>query len=235
MPQKPVAYAAEYEFADENVVAMRRRLHMDAMHLEHMRTMQPPIKKDIVHTIIKSPNKKKQQLLEDRQLSIATENEHLVERMQRIVTRRNKLSIPPISKPSNQRLRQKMHSKIRQENRVMKDHLQSVKGTYSTAQWKRDAETAARLAQRISKAPKRSKLRLIAADEPRHSPNNPAPPEFEFLVLNDIDEEMPMRTAKEIKAQIQSKLPLIHNKAAAYLTKELTHPDPFQVTRRPFE
>ncbi|RHY35577.1 hypothetical protein DYB25_014177 [Aphanomyces astaci] len=166
MPQKPVAYAAEYEFPDENSVAMRRRNHSDAMHQEHMRTMQPPMKKDLTTVpVVKSPNKKKQQLVQE-------------------------------------------------------------------------ADEAERLSRQISKAPKRVKakqgLKHMQHQPTKNHQDDPTP-EFEFLVLNDIDEAVPMRTAKEIKEHIQSKLPLIHNKAVAYLAKEIKKPDPFHVPRRPFE
>ncbi|RHY78084.1 hypothetical protein DYB34_010963 [Aphanomyces astaci] len=241
MPQKPVAYAAEYEFPDENSVAMRRRKHSDAMHQEHMRTMQPPMKKDLTTVpVVKSPNKKKQQLVQDRQLSIATENEHLVDKMQRIMTRTDDcfhVQNSPIVKPSNQPFRQKIYSHIQKQNRAIKHHLHSVKGTYSTAQWKRgnersvpQADEAERLSRQISKAPKRVKakqgLKHIQHQPTKNHQDDPTP-EFEFLVLNDIDEAVPMRTAKEIKEHIQSKLPLIHNKAVAYLAKEIKKPDPF--------
>ncbi|RLO12098.1 hypothetical protein DYB28_004313 [Aphanomyces astaci] len=241
MPQKPVAYAAEYEFPDENSVAMRRRKHSDAMHQEHMRTMQPPMKKDLTTVpVVKSPNKKKQQLVQDRQLSIATENEHLVDKMQRIMTRTDDcfhVQNSPIVKPSNQPFRQKIYSHIQKQNRAIKHHLHSVKGTYSTFQWKRgnersvpQADEAERLSRQISKAPKRVKAKQgfkHIQHQPTKNHQDDPTPEFEFLVLNDIDEAVPMRTAKEIKEHIQSKLPLIHNKAVAYLTKEIKKPDPF--------
>ncbi|KAF0752119.1 hypothetical protein AaE_006155 [Aphanomyces astaci] len=252
MPQKPVAYAAEYEFPDENSVAMRRRKHSDAMHQEHMRTMQPPMKKDLTTVpVVKSPNKKKQQLVQGMRtnpltpihvtLSIATENEHLVDKMQRIMTRTDDcfhVQNSPIVKPSNQPFRQKIYSHIQKQNRAIKHHLHSVKGTYSTFQWKREADEAERLSRQISKAPKRVKAKQgfkHMQHQPTKNHQDDPTPEFEFLVLNDIDEAVPMRTAKEIKEHIQSKLPLIHNKAVAYLTKEIKKPDPFHVPRRPFE
>ncbi|KAH9064838.1 hypothetical protein Ae201684P_003619 [Aphanomyces euteiches] len=63
MPQKPIAYAADYVHAEENYISMRQRQLMDVAHRHHLEHIEAPIKKDIVlnYTKTNSPNKKKQQ------------------------------------------------------------------------------------------------------------------------------------------------------------------------------
>ncbi|CAK4657243.1 hypothetical protein LEN26_000834 [Aphanomyces euteiches] len=143
MPQKPIAYAADYVHAEENYISMRQRQLMDVAHRHHLEHIEAPIKKDIVlnYTKTNSPNKKKQQQVQDRQLVISNENQNLVGRIEKIMGRRNECvhtsSGSGVNKPTNLSMRLKTQARLQSENRAIKTHLSSVKGTYSVAQWEK--------------------------------------------------------------------------------------------------
>jgi hypothetical protein len=167
MPKKPVAYTANYVCPDDNPVTTWQRQLTDEIHERHMRDMQPMITKDATHAPIKSdsPNKKKMQLIEgmiyiilqyyfstnqcfwmyvDRQLLINSENEILVNKMQKILNRREHFShFPEFNqnrpKPTNIGQRQKFQAKIKDENRSLKSYLSRVQGSYSVSKWERGA------------------------------------------------------------------------------------------------
>ncbi|OQR85744.1 hypothetical protein ACHHYP_11456 [Achlya hypogyna] len=236
MPQRPVAYTANYECLDENCIAVQERQHIDAVHDQHMREMRPVIGKDLVHTFVKaaSPNKKRQLLEQERQSEISLENNILIDKMQRILARKDKLShFPelPHAKPSNAAMRERTQTKIQTENKAMKSHLAQVKGTYNVALWAKEAHATTKLLQQISKVPRRAKTKQRLKRAARQE--DPLD-DFEFLVLNKTDAALPMRTAAEIRAHVQAKLPVIHQKAARYLPPP-PKLDPFEVPRRPFE
>ncbi|CAK4190003.1 unnamed protein product [Aphanomyces euteiches] len=165
MPQKPIAYAADYVHAEENYISMRQRQLMDVAHRHHLEHIEAPIKKDIVlnYTKTNSPNKKKQQQVQE-------------------------------------------------------------------------AEASHRLSQQISKTTKRAKTRKHQRKHQQGLLDKQATADdFEFLVLDDQQSQLhlALKTVKSVKEHVQSKLPLIHNKANAYLAQHKL--DPFEVPRRPFE
>ncbi|OQR89724.1 NhaC Na:H antiporter (NhaC) family protein [Thraustotheca clavata] len=225
MPLRPVAYAAEYEWPEENPVATRQRQITDSIHNQHMKSMQPPIAKELVHEFIKSksPNKKRLVQEQERQQEISIENNILVEKMQKIHDRKEKYKVESYPKPSNGLLRERFQSKIKHENKVLKSHLNQVKGTYNVATWAKEAQETEKLLQQISKVPRRAKTKQNKRQTKKFEIVN----ELEFLVLDKNQIGMP--TAKEIKAHVESKLPIIHQKAAMYKL------DPFNLPRRPFE
>ncbi|KAG9398884.1 hypothetical protein AC1031_014191 [Aphanomyces cochlioides] len=241
MPQKPIAYAADYVHAEENYISMRQRQLMDVAHRHHLEHIEAPIKKDIVlnYTKTNSPNKKKQQQVQDRQLVISNENQNLVGRIEKIMGRRNECvhtsSGSGINKPTNLSMRLKTQARLQSENRAIKTHLSSVKGTYSVAQWEKEAEASHRLSQQISKTTKRAKTRTHQRKHQKDLVDKQATADdFEFLVLDDQqNQHLALKTVKSVKEHVQSKLPLIHNKANAYLAQHKL--DPFEVPRRPFE
>ncbi|CAK4123669.1 unnamed protein product [Aphanomyces euteiches] len=242
MPQKPIAYAADYVHAEENYISMRQRQLMDVAHRHHLEHIEAPIKKDIVlnYTKTNSPNKKKQQQVQDRQLVISNENQNLVGRIEKIMGRRNECvhtsSSSGINKPTNLSMRLKTQARLQSENRAIKTHLSSVKGTYSVAQWEKEAEASHRLSQQISKTTKRAKTRKHQRKHQQGLLDKQATADdFEFLVLDDQQSQLhlALKTVKSVKEHVQSKLPLIHNKANAYLAQHKL--DPFEVPRRPFE
>ncbi|KAH9133228.1 hypothetical protein AeRB84_020665 [Aphanomyces euteiches] len=241
MPQKPIAYAADYVHAEENYISMRQRQLMDVAHRHHLEHIEAPIKKDIVlnYTKTNSPNKKKQQQVQDRQLVISNENQNLVGRIEKIMGRRNECvhtsSSSGINKPTNLSMRLKTQARLQSENRAIKTHLSSVKGTYSVAHLV-EAEASHRLSQQISKTTKRAKTRKHQRKHQQGLLDKQATADdFEFLVLDDQQSQLhlALKTVKSVKEHVQSKLPLIHNKANAYLAQHKL--DPFEVPRRPFE
>ncbi|CAK4719780.1 unnamed protein product [Aphanomyces euteiches] len=250
MPQKPIAYAADYVHAEENYISMRQRQLMDVAHRHHLEHIEAPIKKDIVlnYTKTNSPNKKKQQQVQDRQLVISNENQNLVGRIEKIMGRRNECvhtsSGSGVNKPTNLSMRLKTQARLQSENRAIKTHLSSVKGTGKKAEAALEglnvhgfveAEASHRLSQQISKTTKRAKTRKHQRKHQQGLLDKQATADdFEFLVLDDQQtQHLALKTVKSVKEHVQSKLPLIHNKANAYLAQHKL--DPFQVPRRPFE
>ncbi|EQC25385.1 hypothetical protein SDRG_16748 [Saprolegnia diclina VS20] len=238
MPQRPVAYTANYECPDENYIATQERQHMDDVHDQHLREMRPMISKELTHDFVKpdAPNKKRLALEHERQMEISLENNILIDKMQRILSRKERLGHFPelqkasAPKPTNAPMRERVQSQIKSENAAMKSHLAHVKGTYNVATWAKEAEQTDRLVQQISKVPRRAKTKQRRKRQP--SPDESKLQEFEFLVLTKTDTGLPMRTAKEIRAHIHAKLPSIHQRAALYMP---SRPDPFEIPRRPFE
>ncbi|KDO30195.1 hypothetical protein SPRG_19759 [Saprolegnia parasitica CBS 223.65] len=244
MPQRPVAYTAKYECPDENYIATQERQHMDDVHDQHLREMRPMISKDLTHDFVRSdaPNKKRLALEHERQMEISLENNILIDKMQRIMVRKERLShfpdVPKASmpKPSNAPMRERVQSQIKSENAAIKSHLAHVKGTYNVATWAKEAEQTNRLVQQISKVPRRAKTKQRRKRQPRADVDATQLDDFEFLVLTKTDTGLPMRTAKEIRTHIQSKLPSIHQKAAMYMPSSSPgRPNPFEIPRRPFE
>ncbi|KAH9064627.1 hypothetical protein Ae201684P_003419 [Aphanomyces euteiches] len=138
-----------------------------------------------------------------------------------------------INKPTNLSMRLKTQARLQSENRAIKTHLSSVKGTYSVAQWEKASH---RLSQQISKTTKRAKTRKHQRKHQQGLLDKQATADdFEFLVLDDQQSQLhlALKTVKSVKEHVQSKLPLIHNKANAYLAQHKL--DPFEVPRRPFE
>jgi hypothetical protein len=98
------------------------------------------------------------------------------------------------------------------------------------------------LAEQISKVSRRNKVkqRKQRKEAEKVNADECADLSFQFLVLNKTEHGIPMRTAKEIKTHILSKLPIIHSKAKEYLNQkelliERKKLNPFDLPRRPFE
>ncbi|KAG7397359.1 hypothetical protein PHYBOEH_000871 [Phytophthora boehmeriae] len=164
-PRRTVAYSAEYEFGDDNILTAAFREEKRLRNEQRIKQAHSVLDRDgDDHTV---NNAKRIQLEQDRELEISQQNLLLLERLERIhkklpkqydVSRRSD-EYSRIQGPTNYHQMLREQERIAEENKRMKRRLNQAKSLFDNKQLAVEAEKQRYFSGQLSKADRRLQMK----------------------------------------------------------------------------